>query len=102
MKSKYYMDYDNRNRCSVFNARRLTRYVYRKSGIIIDKFYYFGEKRVRAYKIEKDKEISGWYKCTYLEMIRKGDYGYGEVFDLDAMAPYDREETIFIGDLCEK
>ena len=55
MKSKYYMYYDNRNIGSVLNARVLTRYVYRKSGIIIDKFYYFGEKRVRAYKLEENK-----------------------------------------------
>ena len=34
-------------------------------------------------------------------MIRKGDYGKG-AFDSDAMEPYDGEETIFIGDLCEK
>ena len=95
------MYYHNSNIRSVLNVRGLTRYVYRKSGIIIDKFYYFGEKRVRAYKLEEDKEICGWYKCTYLEMIRKGDYGK-EAFDLDAMAPYDGEETIFIGDLCEK
>ena len=92
MKSKYYLYHDNRNIGSIVTPIRVTRYVNFKTGLVVDKFYYFKKFHIRIYRLEEDPEVPTWYKCTYLETVRKGTGG--EAYCLNYMEPYEKEELI--------